>query len=128
MQVFIRVSCRPGFAFNAFSNDAYLEGLADCVEQGLTKAVGVSNFNAQRVKNAAQALTRRGTCLSSNQVWPGCACSLAAHQLHVIGMLRSDCQSTVDWLGLLLWFKVEQAMCTGVATCAACALTDASVW
>lgn len=28
---------RPGFAFNAFSNDAYLEGLADCVEQGLTQ-------------------------------------------------------------------------------------------
>ncbi|WIA34227.1 hypothetical protein OEZ86_012580 [Tetradesmus obliquus] len=58
----------PGFAFNAFSNDAYLEGLADCVEQGLTQAVGVSNFNAKRVRNAAQALTRRGTCLSSNQV------------------------------------------------------------
>ncbi|KAF6250865.1 NADP-dependent oxidoreductase domain-containing protein [Scenedesmus sp. NREL 46B-D3] len=58
----------PGFAFNAFSNDAYLEGLADCVEQGLTRAVGVSNFKAQRVKHAARALTRRGTCLSSNQV------------------------------------------------------------
>jgi hypothetical protein len=30
-------AARPGFAFNAFSNDAYLEGLADCVEQGLTQ-------------------------------------------------------------------------------------------
>lgn len=59
---------RPGFAFNTFSNDAYLEGLADCVEQGLTQAVGVSNFSARRVKTAAAAFTRRGTSLSSNQV------------------------------------------------------------
>jgi aryl-alcohol dehydrogenase-like predicted oxidoreductase len=58
----------PGFALNAFSNDAYLEGLARCVEQGLTQAVGVSNFNAQRVGNAAKALKARGTVLSSNQV------------------------------------------------------------
>lgn len=27
------VPCRPGFFFNAFSNDAYLQGLADCVDQ-----------------------------------------------------------------------------------------------
>jgi len=58
----------PGFAFNAFSNDAYLEGLAQCVQQGLTQAVGVSNYNAQRTKNAARTLSERGTCLSSNQV------------------------------------------------------------
>eukprot|EP00775_Hariotina_reticulata_P010106 gene10106-10262_t len=58
----------PGFAFNAFSNDAYLQGLADCVEQGLTQAVGVSNFNEQRLKRAAARLAQRGTCLSSNQV------------------------------------------------------------
>jgi hypothetical protein len=38
----------PGFFLNAWSNDAYLEGLARCVEQGLTTAVGVSNFNEQR--------------------------------------------------------------------------------
>lgn len=59
---------RPGFAFNAFSNDAYLEGLATCVAEGLTQAVGVSNFNAERVRNAARVLRERGTCLSSNQV------------------------------------------------------------
>lgn len=27
----------PGFFLNAFANDAYLEGLAQCVEQGLTE-------------------------------------------------------------------------------------------
>lgn len=58
----------PGFAFNAFSNDAYLQGLADCVDAGLTEAVGVSNFNAKRVQGAAAALAARGVPLSSNQV------------------------------------------------------------
>ena len=58
----------PGFAFNTFSNEAYLQGLADCVDAGLTDAVGVSNFNAKRVTDAAAVLSKRGTCLSSNQV------------------------------------------------------------
>lgn len=30
---FAGAPCRPGFFFNAFSNDAYLQGLADCVDQ-----------------------------------------------------------------------------------------------
>lgn len=42
----------PGFALNAFSNDAYLEGLAQCHAQGLCDAVGVSNFNASRLREA----------------------------------------------------------------------------
>lgn len=58
----------PGFAFSAFSNDAFLEGLADVAESGLAGAVGASNFNAQRVRRGADALERRGFCLSSNQV------------------------------------------------------------
>ena len=58
----------PGFGPSMFSNDAYLDGLADCVEQGLTKAVGVSNFNAQRLRKAHAALKARGVVLSSNQV------------------------------------------------------------
>ena len=49
----------PGFFTNAFSNDAYLEGLARCYEQGLTSAVGVSNFNAGRVRGAAKTLEVR---------------------------------------------------------------------
>lgn len=46
----------PGFFFNAFANDAYIQGLADVVDQGLAQAVGVSNFNADRVRRAAQQL------------------------------------------------------------------------
>jgi aryl-alcohol dehydrogenase-like predicted oxidoreductase len=58
----------PGFFLNAFANDAYLEGLAQCKEQGLCEAVGVSNFNAARVNKAAKFLENRGHCLASNQV------------------------------------------------------------
>lgn len=58
----------PGFFLNAFANDAYLEGLAQCYEQGLCDAVGSSNFNADRVRKAAAFFKARGTCLSSNQV------------------------------------------------------------
>lgn len=58
----------PGFLFNTFSNDAYLEGLLMVWEKGMAEAIGVSNFNAERVKNAARKFEARGTCLASNQV------------------------------------------------------------
>ena len=58
----------PGFFLNAFSNDAYIEGLGMCVEQGLTDAVGVSNFSTDRLRRAHEQLQKRGVGLASNQV------------------------------------------------------------
>ncbi len=58
---------RPGFFLNAFANDAYLEGLIRCKEQGLADAVGVSNFTAQRLRGAVKTLGARGVPLASNQ-------------------------------------------------------------
>lgn len=58
----------PGFFLNTFANDAYLEGLVTVWEKGLAEAVGVSNFNAERVRKAARMFESRGTCLASNQV------------------------------------------------------------
>jgi len=58
----------PGFLFNSFSNDAYIDGLAQCKQQGLADAVGVSNFTAQRVRGAAKKLAAAGIPLASNQV------------------------------------------------------------
>ena len=46
----------PGFFTTAFSNDAYVEGLGRCVQQGLTKAVGVSNYRKDRIESASARL------------------------------------------------------------------------
>lgn len=58
----------PGFLTTAFSNDAFLEGLAACHTRGMAKTLGVSNFSGKRVRRAAQLLGERGTSLASNQV------------------------------------------------------------
>jgi aryl-alcohol dehydrogenase-like predicted oxidoreductase len=59
----------PAFGFGADrNNDAFLEGLCLCFEQGLCDAVGVSNFNAERIKTAATKFKQRGVPFASNQV------------------------------------------------------------
>jgi aryl-alcohol dehydrogenase-like predicted oxidoreductase len=67
-QIDLYIQHWPGFFTSAFSNDAFLEGLADVADSGLARAVGASNFNADRVRRGADLLERRGHCLSSNQV------------------------------------------------------------
>ena len=42
--------------------------LADAVQQGLTRTVGVSNYNVQQTLRAHAALVKRGVPLASNQV------------------------------------------------------------
>ncbi|GMY27857.1 uncharacterized oxidoreductase At1g06690, chloroplastic [Fagus crenata] len=51
-----------------WGNEAYLDGLGDAVEQGLVKAVGVSNYNERRLRDAYEKLKKRGIPLASNQV------------------------------------------------------------
>jgi aryl-alcohol dehydrogenase-like predicted oxidoreductase len=48
--------------------ETMMEGLADAVEAGLTKTVGVSNYNAEQMSRACEALAKRGLPLASNQV------------------------------------------------------------
>lgn len=50
------------------SIEAQMDAMADLVEAGKIKAVGVSNFNAQQTRQAHEALVRRGLGLASNQV------------------------------------------------------------
>lgn len=54
----------PGFLSQGFSNDQFVLGLAKCVQQGLTQAVGVSNFKAERVRRAASILEVNSLLLS----------------------------------------------------------------
>jgi aryl-alcohol dehydrogenase-like predicted oxidoreductase len=45
-----------------------MELMADAVEAGKVKAVGVSNYSAEQMRTAHAALARRGIALASNQV------------------------------------------------------------
>lgn len=49
-------------------NQALTEGLAECVDRGLCKAVGVCNYNSQDLRAAHTALGALGVPLASNQV------------------------------------------------------------
>lgn len=48
--------------------ETWMAALADAVAAGLTRAVGVSNFNVPQLRRAHAALARRGVPLASNQV------------------------------------------------------------
>ncbi len=50
------------------STETWMEAMADAVSAGLTRAVGVSNFNLDQTRRAHAALARRGVALASNQV------------------------------------------------------------
>jgi len=50
------------------SNDTLMEGLAECVKNGLTRTVGVSNFGQSRMLAAYSSLARHNVPLASNQV------------------------------------------------------------
>ncbi|KAK9011924.1 hypothetical protein V6N11_039997 [Hibiscus sabdariffa] len=51
-----------------WGNEGYIDGLGDAVEQGLVKAVGVSNYKEGRLRDAYEKLKKRGIPLASNQV------------------------------------------------------------
>jgi aryl-alcohol dehydrogenase-like predicted oxidoreductase len=51
-----------------WSKSAYVSTLADAVTAGLTRAVGVSNFNKDKTKLANETLLTAGVPLASNQV------------------------------------------------------------
>ena len=54
--------------FGQWSKPAYVSALADAVHAGLTRAVGVSNFNTEKTRLANETLQAAGVPLASNQV------------------------------------------------------------
>jgi aryl-alcohol dehydrogenase-like predicted oxidoreductase len=50
------------------SIDTMMGGLAECVKSGMTRTVGVSNFNQSQMLAAYSGLARNGIALASNQV------------------------------------------------------------
>ena len=53
---------------NAWSNAEYWDGLAQAYEQGLVKAVGVSNYGVDATRACHAALAKRGIPLATNQI------------------------------------------------------------
>jgi len=51
-----------------WKNEVFWDGLADCYEQGLVKAVGVSNYGSDAVRAISKTLAARGIPLASNQI------------------------------------------------------------
>ncbi len=56
------------WAFPPRSIETWVSALADAVEAGLVRAVGVSNYNADQMRRAHAVLSQRGIPLASNQV------------------------------------------------------------
>jgi aryl-alcohol dehydrogenase-like predicted oxidoreductase len=72
------------FPTNAVSIPELMELIADAVEAGKVKAVGVSNYSAVQMRIAHAALSKRGIPLASNQV----QYSLLHRQAEVNGVLE----------------------------------------
>jgi len=53
---------------NAWSNEDYWDGLGDAYDQGLVKAVGVSNYGVDALRACHAKLAKRGIKLASNQI------------------------------------------------------------
>jgi aryl-alcohol dehydrogenase-like predicted oxidoreductase len=54
--------------FPPVSIETWMDGLADAVDAGLVRAVGISNFGLAQMERANAALARRGVPLAANQV------------------------------------------------------------
>jgi aryl-alcohol dehydrogenase-like predicted oxidoreductase len=56
------------FPFPTYSQSMYVDALVEAMDLGLTKAVGVSNYDAGQMEEAQELLFQRGIALAANQV------------------------------------------------------------
>ena len=56
------------FPFRPRSFEYWVDALGDAAQDGLVKAVGVSNFSAEQTKRAHELFDRKGVVLAANQV------------------------------------------------------------
>lgn len=94
----------PGILTNGPFNDAFVEGLGDCARLGLTQAVGVSNFSAERVRRANSILQvhslKTETLFHDVDIWqnlpplmrPGLLCTSPRKQAY-LAKCRDLCRS-----------------------------------
>lgn len=88
------------------SIEAQMDAMADLVEAGKLKAVGVSNFNAHQTREAHEALVRRGLGLASNQV----QFSLLDRSIETNGILEAAKELGVS---IIAWSPLASGLLSG---------------
>jgi aryl-alcohol dehydrogenase-like predicted oxidoreductase len=91
------------------SQSGLMDALADEVEQGRVKSVGVSNYNAQQLREAHQLLARRGVPLAVNQM----RYSLITPEIETNGVLATARELDVT---ILAYSPLAQGLLTGKYT------------
>lgn len=92
--------------FSLLSIDVLMNALADAVAEGKARAVGVSNYSADQMRRAHDALARRGVPLASNQV----EYSLLKRSPEINGVLNACRELHVT---LIAYSPLAQGLLTG---------------
>lgn len=96
-------------AFPPIPAETWSAGLADALELGLTRAVGVSNYNLDRTKRAEAVLKARGMRLTSNQL----EYSLLNRSVERDGLLDYCLENQIS---LIAYSPLAQGLLTGKYT------------
>jgi len=86
--------------------ETWAEALGEAVQQGLTRAVGVSNYNEDQMRRAYAVLAKRGIPLASNQV----EYHLMNRKVEMNGLLKA-CQELN--ITLIAYSPLAQGVLTG---------------
>ncbi len=92
--------------YTFLSIDALMDAMADAVKAGMTRAVGVSNYNAAQLRRAHDRLAQHGIALASNQVHY----SLLHRKPEQNGVLAA-CRER--GIALIAYTPLEQGLLTG---------------
>ena len=93
--------------FSFSSAEAEMDAMADLVAAGKVRNIGVSNFNAERMRRAHAALAKRGLKLAANQVHY----SLIHRQIETDGTLETARELGVS---IVAYTPLEYGLLTGI--------------
>lgn len=91
------------------SLERWMHAMADALEQGLIKQIGVSNYNAGQLERAVRTLEKRGHSLASNQI----LFSLLKRGAELNGLLHSCKEMDVT---VIAYSPLGQGLLTGKYT------------
>ena len=89
--------------------ETWADALADAVQEGLVRAVGVSNYTEDQMRRANSVLAKRGVPLASNQV----SYSLLDRKVETNGLLAACRELNI---GLIAYSPISQGVLTGKYT------------